>query len=318
MALFTGEGGGTPLFDSSTSLALRRRSTELLGLGLVGLAGLFGAILYTYHPDDPSLWNVNSRVPQNALGMVGAMIADPLIKFIGLASWGLVAFFAIWGWRCLIHVGCERVWARLLLMPLALVSLTMFFSTHGVIADWPAGIGLGGLFGDRGVRMLLDLIPTSDSQALMYATLGLVPVTAMLSGAALGMNGRETLGIWRWLSRSFAHVMSRALAILGLGAMAGARATGRGIANGVASLRERRGRVPHTGRETGSCRADRVLAQKGDACQSVFHPGARYRPVGCRGPARGHFGCLAYGAYDRIGRARSPQDACPCRGPGPA
>ena len=119
MALFTGEGGGTPLVDDTTFLAMRRRIGELVGLTLIGLAILLALMIWSYRPDDPSLWNSTARAPQNLLGLTGAYIADPLMKFLGLASWGLVALIGVWGIRALVHRGVERIWGRLLVMPAA-------------------------------------------------------------------------------------------------------------------------------------------------------------------------------------------------------
>ncbi|MEM7505855.1 MAG: DNA translocase FtsK 4TM domain-containing protein [Pseudomonadota bacterium] len=240
MALFTGESGGTPLVDSTTSLALRRRMTEIWGLGLVTFAVVLGAILWSYHPDDPSLWNATSRDAQNLLGAAGAFIADPLMQFTGFASWGFVMLLGVWGLRCLLHRGVERVWGRLPVMPLALVVAAAFAATHAVGPNWQLSVGLGGLFGDRGARLLLDLIPVGDAQALVLLSLARGALLLVLGGAALGLDKGETSTIWRWLSRSFRDVGGRVLALLGVGARIGAIAAGRGVASGVSTLRERR------------------------------------------------------------------------------
>ncbi|MEM8699955.1 MAG: DNA translocase FtsK 4TM domain-containing protein, partial [Pseudomonadota bacterium] len=240
MALFTGDGRGTPLVDDTTVLAMRRRMSELAGLVLIALAGVLGVMLWSYHPDDPSLWNSTARAPQNALGISGAFVADPLMKFIGLAGWGLVTLLAIWGLRALVHRGIERVWGRLLVMPAAMLSLTIFLSTHGVGEDWPLSVGLGGISGDRGLRILLDALPMADAESLLAASLGLALLTAVLFGASLGMSLGEALALWHWLARSFRQVMGRFLVILGLGAVAGAKATGRGVAAGVKRYRDHR------------------------------------------------------------------------------
>ena len=43
-----------PLLDSAMQEAIERRGRELLGIALIGLAGLLAALLVSYVPDDPS------------------------------------------------------------------------------------------------------------------------------------------------------------------------------------------------------------------------------------------------------------------------
>ena len=58
--------------ESGTEAALRRRGTELVGLVLVGLAALAATMLWSYSPDDPSLFSATDEAPRNALGLIGA------------------------------------------------------------------------------------------------------------------------------------------------------------------------------------------------------------------------------------------------------
>ena len=60
-----------PLMESGTEAALRRRGTELVGLVLLGLAALAATMIFTYSPDDPSLFSATDEAPRNALGLVG-------------------------------------------------------------------------------------------------------------------------------------------------------------------------------------------------------------------------------------------------------
>ena len=64
----------SPLMESEAEEALRRRGTELLGLILTGVGALAWALLWTYSPDDPSLFSATDAAPQNALGLIGALV----------------------------------------------------------------------------------------------------------------------------------------------------------------------------------------------------------------------------------------------------
>ena len=77
--------------ESDTEVALRRRGAELVGLMLVALAALAAAMLWTYSPDDPSLFTATDAAPVNALGLVGASLADPLHRALGWAAYGIAA-----------------------------------------------------------------------------------------------------------------------------------------------------------------------------------------------------------------------------------
>ena len=75
-----------PLMESDTEDALRRRGTELLGLILMGIGALAFLVIWTYSPDDPSLFSATDEAPRNALGIIGASLADPLHRALGMAS----------------------------------------------------------------------------------------------------------------------------------------------------------------------------------------------------------------------------------------
>ncbi|MEM9735161.1 MAG: DNA translocase FtsK 4TM domain-containing protein, partial [Pseudomonadota bacterium] len=240
MALFTGESGATPLFDSTTALALRRLTSKALGLALIALGAALAAALWSYDAGDPSLWTATSRPPVNLLGVGGAIIADPLMTFLGLGAFTLAALLVVWGLRCVVHIGVHRVWARLLVMPLALVLTTIFASTHGIFPGWQLNVGLGGLVGDRIAGGLISLIPLPPVEALRALSLGLGVLTLVAMGAAFGLDWAEARGIWRWLTRSLFSVVGRVMRGLGLGAALGARAAAKGAREGIAKIREAR------------------------------------------------------------------------------
>ena len=101
-----------PLMESDTEAALRRRGSELVGLVLLAVAGLAWAMVWTYSPNDPSLFSATDEAPRNALGLVGASLADPLHRALGWAAYGIPAGVAIWGLRLVLHTGEGRLIRR--------------------------------------------------------------------------------------------------------------------------------------------------------------------------------------------------------------
>ena len=77
----------TPLLPASAQEFLTRRGAELVGLGFALVGLVFVAIFGTYNPADPSWFNATPDRATNMLGTAGALIADPFMRTLGLASW---------------------------------------------------------------------------------------------------------------------------------------------------------------------------------------------------------------------------------------
>ena len=203
MALFQNETMRVPLLDEKMSAAVRRRLAELWGLGFLGLATLFAALLWSYNLGDPSPFSATAQPALNWLGTPGAMIADPLIRHIGLGAWAPVLFLAVWGLRMILHRGRERILLRLLALVPFLILATLFASTNPVHQGWQlTGTGLGGALGDAGARLLLDAIPLTDGSAIWVLSLVLLAATLLTGAAALGLTRREAARLLAWLAGS--------------------------------------------------------------------------------------------------------------------
>ncbi|MHA3979911.1 FtsK/SpoIIIE family DNA translocase [Halovulum sp. GXIMD14794] len=189
----------TRLLEEQTETALRRRGVELIGLGLVFLGCLVFAMLWTYDPDDPSLFSATDAVPNNALGLLGALLADPLHRALGWAAYGIPVTFGVWGLRLVLHRGESRILTRIIMAPLAIAVAAVFAAAHVPFDDWTYAYGLGGMFGDSLFLALLSVIPLPTQQATFFATILLGAGFVMLSGIALGVNGPEARSIGRFL-----------------------------------------------------------------------------------------------------------------------
>ena len=227
MNIFFSDGGRTPLLDERMSAAMRRRVTELCGLGFGVLAAGLGASLWSYDAGDPSPFSATGQPAVNWMGDAGAVIADTAIRYVGLGAWAVVVYLAVWSVRLLLHRGEHRIWARSLFALPVFVLAPVFASTHAVYPDWPlAGTGLGGTLGDTGARALLDLVPLGALAGSQVLTLALGALLLGLGAAALGFTVGETGIIGRWLARSLGTVTrlaARSSAALGRRGSAAAR-----------------------------------------------------------------------------------------------
>ncbi|MFK7943870.1 MAG: DNA translocase FtsK 4TM domain-containing protein [Paracoccaceae bacterium] len=253
MALFYGGNTKTPLMDQAMSTAVRRRWAEAWGIGFAVVALALAAALWSFDIGDPSWHSSPGRPALNLLGEPGAWIADVLIRFAGVGAWALVVWLGVWAVRFILHLGEERIWARLIPAVCAIAIAPLFASTHAVYDAWPLSqTGLGGKFGDLGARVLLDSIPLPDWQALKALGLGLGMIMLIVGGMALGFTTAEAGSIWNWLSRSMRDV-------LGMAAVRGAHASRAGLAasrNKIAEIRAKpRSETMKPAEPTGTWRA---------------------------------------------------------------
>jgi len=233
------------LFESKTEEALRRRGTELLGVALIVMAGLFSLALASYSPDDPSLFASSSTSPQNMLGAVGAIVADLLLRAIGWAAWGLPLAFAVWGLRLVLHRGEERVVTRIIMVPFAVALGAVFASAHVPPVGWGQDAGLGGWFGDAMLGGLLTALPISMTLQLKVFTL-LLGVSLLALGAfALGVNIREAKIFGNFLAAGIAHMIDLGFALahkLGVATVSGAKLANQGAKRANQMRLERKAR----------------------------------------------------------------------------
>ncbi len=166
-----------PLLDSTTQAAIEKRTKELLGLGLLFAGLLIALMVGSYSPDDPSWISATDAPVQNWLGHFGASVAAPLMMIIGLGIWVVPVVLMMWGLRFVMHHGQERAVGRLIFAPVAIVLASAHAATLTPGFAWPANFGLGGLFGDTVLGVILTIVP--------FGTIFGVKLLSLLSGVAL-------------------------------------------------------------------------------------------------------------------------------------
>ncbi|MGB0505266.1 MAG: DNA translocase FtsK [Pikeienuella sp.] len=196
-----------PLLPPAARAFLARRGAELTGLGFALVGGALMATLLSYHPSDPSWFNATSSSARNWLGAPGALLADPMIRSMGLAAFAAPMVLMVWAIRLIAHRGASRMGFRLPVAPFAIVVCTVFASAHSPIPGWPLDTGLGGMLGDLLLAVLFEAIPADPTELLIPLTLGLAFLMALTGAVALGVNWGEFRRAMRFLTRSLIAVI---------------------------------------------------------------------------------------------------------------
>ena len=127
---------------------VRRNLGALSGLAILALAAAIAASLATWTVDDPSLSHATDRDPRNALGYPGAIIADLVTQFLGLAAIALLLPPVVWGWRLLFGRDSRFGWGSLAAWLGSTLVAAFALATLPVIGTWPLPTGFGGVIGD--------------------------------------------------------------------------------------------------------------------------------------------------------------------------
>ncbi len=153
---------------------VRRQIEALCGLAL--MAGVIGAVaaLATWNVADPSYSHATGNVVGNALGAPGAILADLLMQFLGLAAVPALipaltlGFFLARG-RVIPHKS-RRVFAW---VGGALLT-GAFFGCFNPPSSWPLPVGIGGVLGDLTLKIPGTLSSTGYPHGFFAVLTGLL------------------------------------------------------------------------------------------------------------------------------------------------
>src|SRR6204780_3759726 len=139
----------------------KRRAAEITGLvALFGVASLTLALL-TWSVSDPSLNHATNGRVHNLLGAPGAIAADLVMQFIGLASAALLAPPAFWGWSLVTKRRLERPRLKIALYLTGVIAAAGLASLVPDPRGLPVATGLGGVVGDAILALPRRLLPAS-------------------------------------------------------------------------------------------------------------------------------------------------------------
>ena len=229
--------GRDSLLDSTTQAAIEKRGRELFGFLLIVVGVLMVIMLGSYTAEDPS-WIFATDAPvQNWLGRFGASAAAPMIMVVGVGIWALPAILLAWGLRFASHYGEKRAAGRLIFAPIAIAMAAIYAVTLSPSADWPPNFGMGGMFGDTVLAVVLTMLPFGAGLAVKLFSLITFVVLLGLMACVLGFTRAELRVGGRWLLLGVIMTYAAILRILGKTATVSAKAAQGGMAT-VAVRRE--------------------------------------------------------------------------------
>ena len=138
--------------EDGMSRLVRRHLGQLVGLALIAGTAAIATALATWTVDDPSLSYAVTKPAANMLGLPGAIIADLLMQFFGLAVSMLLLPAVVWGWRGLFGGRPFRKTMLLSWLGASAFSAALL-ALVPVTAKWPLPTGMGGVIGDIFARI---------------------------------------------------------------------------------------------------------------------------------------------------------------------
>ena len=222
--------GRDPLLDSTTQAAIEKRGRELFGFLLIAVGVLMVIMLGSYTAEDPSWISATDAPVQNWLGRFGASAAAPMIMVVGVGIWALPAILLAWGLRFASHYGEERAAGRLIFAPIAIAMAAIYAVTLSPSADWPPNFGMGGMFGDTVLAVVLTVLPFGAGLAVKLFSLVTFVVLFGLMACVLGFTRAELRVGGRWLLLGVIMTYATILRILGKTATVSAKAAQGGMA----------------------------------------------------------------------------------------
>ncbi|MGK9051561.1 DNA translocase FtsK 4TM domain-containing protein [Neorhizobium petrolearium] len=151
-----GRSSSAAMANRSTRLALTafvlRQALALAGFGIVFALGLAVAALATWNVADPSFSYATDNAPTNILGFSGAVFADLMMQFLGLAS--IVALLPVLALALALISGrkYDRIPARLAAWGGGTLLASATLGCFPAPLTWPIPNGIGGVIGDMILR----------------------------------------------------------------------------------------------------------------------------------------------------------------------
>ncbi|MEX0851837.1 MAG: DNA translocase FtsK 4TM domain-containing protein, partial [Bauldia sp.] len=132
---------------------VRRNLSAFLGLAVLALAAAVAASLATWAVSDPSLSHATDGATRNILGFPGAIVADLLTQFFGLAACLVLVPPITWAWRVVFASPSPFGWLRLTTWLAGCLTATLALAAFPLPSSWPLPTGLGGVSGDLLMRI---------------------------------------------------------------------------------------------------------------------------------------------------------------------
>src|SRR5262245_55321447 len=178
-----------PLLPGSLRARLEAWLLGVLGWLLLALCVAASASLLTWSAGDPSFIRTASGATRNALGPVGANVADLAMRLLGLAAVFIILPPVFWALQLMTRRHLEEARMKAMLAPASVLLLASATSALPTPATWPLPYGLGGFLGDQTLRLLAGvLVATGPGRAPAVAGLLCLAVGLPVLVMSLGMS----------------------------------------------------------------------------------------------------------------------------------
>jgi S-DNA-T family DNA segregation ATPase FtsK/SpoIIIE len=168
--------GRHALLPTGMMAFLKRRAGQFFGFFMVCWAVLLAAILFTYHPTDPS-WNLAIEGPaKNVMAYPGAVLADALLQTFGLACALWVIAFLGWGIRSMVAVPLRWTFFRVVGFVVSSIMAASVAALWSAPKEWILPNSLGGALGDILLHKTHEIIGAS-----LFSFVAIVTVFSSLS-----------------------------------------------------------------------------------------------------------------------------------------
>jgi S-DNA-T family DNA segregation ATPase FtsK/SpoIIIE len=171
--------GSVPVPPPAIAIRIPLRVAGLLILGLCAIVLLS---LASWSVDDPSLSLATGKQAANWLGFPGAVIADLIFQFLGLAGLVMVVPLALWGWTMARRHALTRTGLRLGAWVGSVLLFAGVFAFVPMPESWPLPTGLGGLAGMVFANLAAS-VAGADAQPItstLFAIILAAPAFALL------------------------------------------------------------------------------------------------------------------------------------------
>ena len=222
--------GRDPLLDSTTQAAIEKRGKELFGLALIVVGVLMAVMVGSYSAEDPSWISATDAPVNNWLGRFGASTAAPLIMVVGIGIWAMPLILMTWGIRFAGHWGEERAAGRLIFAPIAIAICSLYAVTLSPSPTWPPNFGMGGMFGDTVLAIVLTVLPFGAGFAVKLFSLFMAVTMLGIMSFVMGFTRPELRVAFRFVLLGLIMTYAAILRTLGQTAALSARAAQGGMA----------------------------------------------------------------------------------------
>ncbi len=137
---------------------LRRTAGRVVGAVILLVVAALWVALLSWSVSDPSLTHATGGAARNWAGPLGAVASDLMLQMLGLGAAFALLVPMFWALELVASADPVRLRGKLLLYPLAVLTLSGALSALWTPASWPLHHGFGGIVGDLVYSLAANLL----------------------------------------------------------------------------------------------------------------------------------------------------------------